>query len=545
MIHKISFQNYKAFEKGEIELKPITILLGANSVGKSSIINLLLMLQQTANTKNYKYALKLNGDNVDMGECENIFRNREILENLILNFEFSDDKLSHMLKEELMSELIDKTSKPLRFMYYLGEEKHEKFKTEYLDKNGKIKKEVFADKTLFQKFLTEMYALRKEIFSTQNVTYNSENYTKTYDFLKSLSEENQDNFILSFEIRCFEQEDKETEKQIKLLKVNRITLKQTSRIVLSIELDFKDNSGYQAIDIISDFADFTSISNALQIELLQAINFNSTIFSVFSPIEDYKENSSIFLQIIFEIFSQAMENVENQFKTDKSINHIGPLRSHPQRYYFLDKANINTYLNNLDGNSLMGILKENKNVRDLVNGWLTENLKMEVNVNPINDIVHTLNIKSSKLNFELNIMDVGFGVSQILPVIVQSFMSEKDSITMIEQPETHLHPKLQADLAELFIQIVKMHNSNAKKCLLIETHSEYLLRRLRRKISEKEISAQDVAVYFIAPPENKNSSAKIDSKKVLESGYFDYPQDFMDENLEKDMISFIKQQLSK
>ena len=50
MIQKISFQNYKAFERGEIKIKPITILLGANSVGKSSIINLLLMLQQTANS---------------------------------------------------------------------------------------------------------------------------------------------------------------------------------------------------------------------------------------------------------------------------------------------------------------------------------------------------------------------------------------------------------------------------------------------------------------------------------------------------------------
>ena len=553
MIQKISFQNYKAFKNGEIELKPITILLGANSVGKSSIINLLLMLQQTANATNYKFALKLNGENVGMGECKNIFRNHETSKNLILEFEFSDEKLLDMLNEKLMSDLRDRTSKPLRFLFFLSEKKQERYKTKYFDNKNQIKKNVFADETLFRKFLTEMYELRKEIFPTQDISDDSEDYTKTYSFLKSLSEVNRDNFILSFEIKHIEKKEKQTkqEKQKKqkseLLKINKIILKQASRIVLSIELNFKkDNSGYQAIDVISEFADCTSISKEHKNELLQAINFDSTIFSVLSSIEDnYEGNNPIFSRTIFEIFSQAMENVENQFKTNKSINHISPLRAHPQRYYGLDKANINTYLNSLDGNSLVEILKENKEVRDLVNGWLKTILKMGVNVNPINDVIHSLKIKPPKLIFDLDITDVGFGISQMLPVIVQSFMSEKDSITMIEQPEIHLHPKLQADLADLFIHIVKTHNQNAEKCLLIETHSEYLLRRLRRKISEKEISNEEVAVYFIAPPKNKNSSAIIDKKKVSENGYFDYPQDFMGEDLEKDMISFINQQFNK
>ncbi|MCS3007742.1 AAA family ATPase [Bacteroides thetaiotaomicron] len=99
MIQKISFQNYKAFEKGEIKLKPITILLGANSVGKSSIINLLLMLQQTANSTNYKSALRLHGENVSMGECENIFRNKVTKNNIIVDFEFKDEGLKELLKK--------------------------------------------------------------------------------------------------------------------------------------------------------------------------------------------------------------------------------------------------------------------------------------------------------------------------------------------------------------------------------------------------------------------------------------------------------------
>lgn len=70
MIKKIRFVNYKAFKEGEIKIKPITILLGANSVGKSSIVNLLLMLQQTASSNTYKSALRLHGENVSMGSVK-------------------------------------------------------------------------------------------------------------------------------------------------------------------------------------------------------------------------------------------------------------------------------------------------------------------------------------------------------------------------------------------------------------------------------------------------------------------------------------------
>ena len=106
MIKKIRFVNYKAFEEGEIKIKPITILLGANSVGKSSIVNLLLMLQQTASSNTYKSALRLHGENVSMGECENMFRNKEASLPIALEFEFESDLLKKSLKNELIEEFV-------------------------------------------------------------------------------------------------------------------------------------------------------------------------------------------------------------------------------------------------------------------------------------------------------------------------------------------------------------------------------------------------------------------------------------------------------
>ena len=108
----------------------------------------------------------------------------------------------------------------------------------------------------------------------------------------------------------------------------------------------------------------------------------------------------------------------------------------------------------------------------------------------IKDIIHQIVVKQNSL--DLDITDVGFGVSQVLPVIIQGFLSKERSITLVEQPEIHLHPKMQADLADLFIDIAINKNvkkGSSSKYLIIETHSEYLLKRLRRRISENKISA--------------------------------------------------------
>ena len=76
--------------------------------------------------------------------------------------------------------------------------------------------------------------------------------------------------------------------------------------------------------------------------------------------------------------------------------------------------------------------------------------------------------------------DVGIGISQVLPVIVYSYASENNLIA-VEQPEIHLHPALQADLGDVFIQSALGENKNR---FILESHSEHLLLRLMRRIRE-------------------------------------------------------------
>jgi predicted ATPase len=99
----------------------------------------------------------------------------------------------------------------------------------------------------------------------------------------------------------------------------------------------------------------------------------------------------------------------------------------------------------------------------------------------------------------VKLTDVGVGVSQVLPVIVECFSVPARSIVIFEQPELHLHPKVQADLADLFVDAIRAreHGRPRNVQFIIESHSEHFLRRLQRRIAEGKLPQKDAALYFV------------------------------------------------
>ena len=98
----------------------------------------------------------------------------------------------------------------------------------------------------------------------------------------------------------------------------------------------------------------------------------------------------------------------------------------------------------------------------------------------------------------VDLPDVGFGVSQVLPVLVQCFYAPPGSIIIMEQPEIHLHPSAQSALADVMIDVINSRENGKSRNiqLIIETHSEHFLRRLQRRIAEGDIPEKKVAAYF-------------------------------------------------
>ena len=90
-----------------------------------------------------------------------------------------------------------------------------------------------------------------------------------------------------------------------------------------------------------------------------------------------------------------------------------------------------------------------------------------------------------------SIADVGFGVSQILPIIVEGCIMKQYQTLLLEQPEIHLHPKAQALAMDFFSMI-----ASAERQLIIETHSDHLFNGVRRLIAQKSISVEDASILF-------------------------------------------------
>ena len=114
--------------------------------------------------------------------------------------------------------------------------------------------------------------------------------------------------------------------------------------------------------------------------------------------------------------------------------------------------------------------------------------------------VYQVKVRKTPTSAEVLITDVGFGVSQILPVLVLCFYVPEGSTIILEQPEIHLHPMAQSGLAAVFIDVWERR----KVQVLVESHSEHLLQRLQRRIAEERIAESNVSLLFCSP-ENGHS----------------------------------------
>ncbi|MGP3783633.1 AAA family ATPase [Paenibacillus sp. 1A_MP2] len=165
-----------------------------------------------------------------------------------------------------------------------------------------------------------------------------------------------------------------------------------------------------------------------------------------------------------------------------TLVHIGPLRSEFGRFHQFSGERPNSV--GISGEEALKMLYLDRHNK----GELTKNVQMWLK-RMFNYDYHWSSYKGlfellfkTKDGGSVNAKDVGFGVSQILPVIIQGYYPINQCI-VIEQPEIHLHPRAQAELADLFLDIIEKTN----KSMLIETHSEHILLRLRRRIIENTL----------------------------------------------------------
>lgn len=133
-----------------------------------------------------------------------------------------------------------------------------------------------------------------------------------------------------------------------------------------------------------------------------------------------------------------------------------------------------------------------------------------------------LQLRDIRSNVVVGPSDVGFGIGQMLPIIVEGIVRE-DSVICVEQPEIHLHPRLQAHLADFIIETSK------KNQWIIETHSESLLLRLQNRVYQG-LSKDKISINYVEPT---NNGGEIISIPLDDEGDFcrEFPDGFFEERI--------------
>lgn len=220
------------------------------------------------------------------------------------------------------------------------------------------------------------------------------------------------------------------------------------------------------------------------------------------------------------------------------IHYVGPLREYPERLYrWAGEVPNNVGTRGKDAvAAILAARNENRTIRGrapeqseepfeaVLARWLARfGVIHSFSLRQIaeNRREYEVRVKRTPTSPEVFITDVGFGVSQVLPVLVQSFYAEQNSTIIFEQPEIHLHPRVQADLADVFIDAFRSCGVQ----FIIESHSEHLLRRLQRRVAEADdITNDDVAIYVC---DVDGGHSRIERLKLDQFGNIsNWPRDF-------------------
>ncbi len=532
MLSSISIENFKAFgKKQKLPIKPITLIFGPNSSGKSSIIHSLLFAQHALETgKLDVFRTSGGGESVDLGGFKQfIFKgNRDNL------FTWSVEIAVKNLKNELLEFLSPARTLEISLSMRLPQKEASP---------GEI---VYADTPIVSSFFVN--ADGKELFSLGARPDNRLRMER-----------------LNHEHPVFRNIFKSI-----------IEVSTTVQNILPEDYDYL-REGVAGILSKMEFTAEKFIPQSTGKSVKDATYLESSLIPVSRG--NRKENILATIELIIPrkiaIFLKDLYNeVQGYFN---NLSYLGPLRSYPPRHLaFLESEDHNWYAG---GGFAWEVLRKDAQVRKKVNQWLGDKDKLQTPyhleikdfvsyedlssdyVGEIEDIenkyfgdapqldpgegdmfgelyevlnkikksshrqaaISELLLKDLRTDTIVSHRDVGIGISQIIPVLVSAYAHQNKMIA-IEQPEIHIHPGLQAAIGDIFINSAMGEQKNT---FLLETHSEHLILRILRRIREtadgelpkgvQPVRPQDVSVIYVKP---SNKGAILHQLPVNEEGEF-------------------------
>lgn len=434
MFKQLRIKNFKSLaDTGNLEMKPLTILVGHNSSGKSALFKALLALKQTAESRDLQSPLVVNGDYVKLGSYGDFIYGHE--PSRVFSIE------AHLSGEP-------------------------------------------SPERLVQHLLGESYKNSDTQSSTENIGMGVE----------------------------FQYNRRAQQIQVKTITVTGRSL-DLLRVTRNRKGVYKAN---------------TPLSSG-----------NVTLYKFYSLIPEELPGP----ESLSKPPKESKRPLEHSwllttfggliYRSLSSIRYLGPLRAAPERYYIAGGETPQDV--GLAGERAVAVLwmhrqliessAESKELVAQVKEWVKRfGFSLEVRFSQASPTVYEVQFVDPHTEIPVNIADVGFGASQVLPVIVEGFYSPPSSTFLIEQPEIHLHPKAQATLGDLLVDISKQDRQ-----VIVETHSEHIINRVQLRIADETIDRSDVAIYYFESTEQGTQIREVDLTEYGQYVNETLPKDFFDE----------------
>ena len=570
MLTGIGLRNFKAFgdEMQEAPLSKITLIYGPNSGGKSSIIQALLLLKQslknnylTGGDHDTRRKLVPRDELVDLGSFQALLHKHEMARELELSIMYRN--LDHGVKSTrnnvnlTFSERVGSgdLTKVGYGIHYIDNSNHVTLLNATLQVN---------ENSLIGHYDEDGYSGRyPSEWNTDYTILRTKNKKVSYlalmDFLPTLC---------FSELRQLRENEKESVEQKRRTVVERIDA---------------ETKGPTIIPIIEQEAAL----RARDLRLGEAIGESEWAF-------DWDERLGRSIDRDFERALKCQdltpeqtimlipENIPNDYKLHLSlINYLGPQRSSPQRLYRVfsaediditripfyhligalagiyhsDALDNSSNIAGTQGEFAANVLYRNDHIRIEVNNWFKrfkipyELAVIEMSEAPLAGehiaiALYLLDKEGRRIQNEnsedvaVTLADVGYGINQLLPIIVEGIASQPNSTLCVEQPEIHLHPRLQANIADLLIDTI-VDEPGKRKQWIVETHSELLIRRIRTRIAQGDISPSDVSVLYVDPDDDDYEGSAIKELRLDENGYWldEWPHGFFDDGYRQSKLA--------
>lgn len=583
MIKKWILDNFKSIgEDTPLDFRKLTIFTGANSSGKSTILQSILLVTQTLQVQSPSKSIILNGWFKKFGSYSDIVTGRDIDKNIKIGFSIIDSDEERDIWIRRRSRMRNLPMPPMR----ANQETRCEFVLSSAGQKENLQPEI--ENVLMESYLGDMqfectevskwtektpveekvYAAIKEKYSNTDLKYTIKGETIRY---RSMFGDELPWKPIGVRMNHFMPD----------MMIGYCTLIEQARIHLRHYLMMGSSYYYElediekkitpliqekSMDIVEQLKEKGHLGSDANIRKYEGLQKKFTLKKFQSLLrtcplgEDDKQKyiSQIVeklnglpeeyrIELLPVYRSEAIDTTREFFRS--RINYLGPLREEPKSLYPLSNDGSTTEVG-LKGENTAAVYHNNQNnivsfiapsvfedltevklkersgkLSEAVNLWLNY---MGVASNVVTDdkgkIGHSLQV-SNDLNIKQDLTHVGVGVSQVLPILVMSLLAKKGDVIILEQPELHLHPKVQTRLADFFVAM----NAIGKQCI-IETHSEYLINRLRFlvAVSKDSTVADDTMIYFV---NKENGLSKYKPVTINKYGVIEeWPDGFFDES---------------